>query len=560
MVWTHRLRWNVLILAGLSGLALFGCSGDTSAPPSATDPLVLDPTQVAGRSILVVLSDTHRQDHVSAGPSKTPGHSMTPHLAWLARDGVTLTDTTTPVPVSAPAYASLFTGLLPAGHGVLNNHQSLGTEPPVLAETLRAAGYQTAAAVSNPFCSSAHGFDRGFDSFWDLVEGHGKGGDRVTEAALDWLDQRDATRPFFLFLAYMDAHTPYVTAESPASLMASVDGEPCCLLVAENSHREQRIPFTAEGRTRLTLRALASDPGSHPHASGQSVADPPTAGSELYVTDLHVYPETLELRRLDGFETVSEGRYERLANTATVEVVPAAGTAGPVEAELRFRAYRRYRPEETPDLYATGVRHFDRHFGQLLAGLGARGLYDDTIILFVSDHGEMLGEHGAWGHVDALWHESLRVPAILKAPGLEPGSDWDGPVDLTDLHGLLTGLADPSSAAPPTLVGQGPRLAATYPPEAQVLRLAAQEGDYKLVGTAEALTSDGADLELYDLSSDPAEQHNLFAERRREPEVRRLVDALRQHLADLSGAQSLDRDALDADALKALEALGYLGH
>jgi arylsulfatase A-like enzyme len=85
----------------------------------------------------------------------------------------------------------------------------LGRAHDTLAEALAAAGYQTAAFVSNPWVQSRLGFDQGFEVWDESMAGNTTPGERVTQAGLAWLRERDDPRPFFLYLHYMDAHSPY---------------------------------------------------------------------------------------------------------------------------------------------------------------------------------------------------------------------------------------------------------------------------------------------------------------------------------------------------------------
>ena len=144
------------------------------------------------------------------------------------------------------------------------------------------------------------------------------------------------------------------------------------------------------------------------------VGDP---ASPLYIVEPRLTSEALRLEALQGLEPRVEGSsFRRLGRRARFAVHNP--TAEPIRSELRFHGYRRYGPDDSPERYAAGVRATDRHIGTLLAALEERGLDDNTVVVFLSDHGEMLGEHEAWGHVDHLWRQTLHIPLIIKAPGL----------------------------------------------------------------------------------------------------------------------------------------------
>ena len=162
-----------------------------------------------------------RRDRVGlyGGPARTPAFDAFAHdNLWFAR-------VVTQAPWTKPAIATLFTSLYPSQHGVLS-HPSLeaggaGGQRTVarvdvpdakfttLAETLRDAGYQTAAIVTNPWLDRGFGFAQGFEHYDDSRLGWDVPGTEVSRAALDWLARRDDDRPFFLYVHYMDSHRPY---------------------------------------------------------------------------------------------------------------------------------------------------------------------------------------------------------------------------------------------------------------------------------------------------------------------------------------------------------------
>jgi choline-sulfatase len=184
------VRPSVLVLA--AGAALAAPGARPEAPPS----------------VLVITVDTLRPDALGF----VAGRNATPHLDALAAEGFRLPSAVSPVPLTLPAHASLFTALTPRRHGVRDNGQVLGPGVPVLAERFGAAGYATAAFVSGYPLRAPFGLDRGFSRYDDTLPVGAEGwrerpAPQTTAAALDWL--RTAPRPFFLWVHYYDAHDPY---------------------------------------------------------------------------------------------------------------------------------------------------------------------------------------------------------------------------------------------------------------------------------------------------------------------------------------------------------------
>ena len=498
----------------------------------------------AGRNIIVVLSDTHRLDFVSGFNFSVD--APTPNVARLVKDGLSFSRAYTAIPISAPSYASILSGLPPGRHGLLNNGQKLSGELSLLPELLHELGYRTAGIVSNPFCSASYGFDRGFDTFWDGVEGIGKEGEIVTSEAIDWLRKNDAEpdrRPFFLFLAYMDAHVPYIVQGMPPSLRMAVNGKRVRDGVAENSHIVQHWPVQLQpGPNTIELSFLED---SRPVEATDD-------WSPLYLKDLRL-SGTQQPDQLLGFHREKEGSFQRMANRARLLVSNSKNC--PVEEELIFRCFRQYRQENIPSFYETGVRSFDRNFGALLDVLQDMGLYRETIILFLSDHGEMLGEHGQWGHVGHMWQESLRVPLIIKAPGVREGGVISRPVSLSQLRDLMIGLADSGKLE---IEGKGRTsrvgrlFAATFPPEAPQLQIAVIGERYKVI-----LPEQGP-CRGFDLEGDVHEKTNLCGSGEMAPELSTLISAGRRMLERLKSSRQLDLNNLSLEERDSLRALGYL--
>ncbi len=223
------------------------------------------------------------------------------------------------------------------------------------------------------------------------------------------------------------------------------------------------------------------------------------------------------------------------------------------------------------DLYDGEIAYNDHHFGLLLDRLRAEGLYDDTMIVVLSDHGEEFFEHGGWEHGKTLYEEQLRIPLLIKLPGERGrGSKISGPVDQVDILPTIV-----EALGLPSVVVDGrsllPRIAGAVDletwarPSFAYLRLG--EGNqkesvaargFKWIRELEPLPQ-GSEGELYDLRTDPGELERL-------PESRRVEGGyLQQTLARLTRdlrlrARGLDpaKAEVDDELRQRLEALGYV--
>jgi arylsulfatase A-like enzyme len=187
-------------------------------------PLVIEkePAGTACRPNLVLLTlDTTRADALGEGPD---GRSVTPFLDSLAADGLVCADAWTACNATTPSHASILTGIAVQDHGVMDNRSLLGAESTTLAELLREAGWETAAAVSVEHLQSGKsGLGQGFDRF--LLAGTDSSLDgALTIAGVEaWLAEWRAggARPLFLWVHLFDPHTPYGPPQAFLSEYAS---------------------------------------------------------------------------------------------------------------------------------------------------------------------------------------------------------------------------------------------------------------------------------------------------------------------------------------------------
>ncbi|MHB0935968.1 MAG: sulfatase family protein [Armatimonadota bacterium] len=166
--------------------------------------------------------------------------------------------------------------------------------------------------------------------------------------------------------------------------------------------------------------------------------------------------------------------------------------------------------------YNSEVGYTDYHIGRLLKELRRQGLYDDTLIVFFSDHGEEFLEHGAFRHQRTIYEEVIQVPLIIKLPRQRAGKVVGGTFPLIDLYPSLLSHLD---IARPNLGLQGqavpiatllrvadkPTYSATVTAELEY-RHAVRFGGYKYIITE----GERPQQELYDLLQDPGEQKNIY--------------------------------------------------
>jgi hypothetical protein len=209
--------------------------------------------------------------------------------------------------------------------------------------------------------------------------------------------------------------------------------------------------------------------------------------------------------------------------------------------------------------YKAVARSVDTEFDRLLQELGELGLADDTVVLFVSDHGEGLGRDGFWVHSVFLWEDLIHVPLMLRAPGIEPATVHDV-VSVVDVAPTLARFmapdADSGSYHGEDLLGylvpgRPPRrlplvLMATLKEVPVRLGLIDPVAPWKLV-----LPLEGAVPELYDRRSTDPDAADVSAAHR--PEMLRLLNDLVRtplfpRLTEVGTDGSLDQAAVEGRA------------
>ena len=441
---------------------------------------------------------------------------------------------------TVPSHASMFSGLPPSSHGAGFDHRWLDGKNLTLAEHFKANGYDTYAFSANPNLNTQRvnllqGFDN-IDLSWGKqwkrkvvahtrtkllkmdrsteispsarnkhpTVGFYNAGPITHEALTGWLDTRDSDKPFFAYLSYMEAHKP-------------------------------RVPFKE---------------------SRQKVSDKQTA--------------------ILGLKT-------DLSFNAQLAYSYGKKTYTPEQLEAINRVYD-----------ATLI-DLDNATADLLDDLALRGILDDTIVILTADHGEQLGEHQQFGHRNGVYQSLVHVPLIIAYPRKFEPQRVQKAVSNLEIYSTLVEVAGlprpegPNEITPGNLTDFRARAKAVFSESisidrlgfgkvkkkfpdlgrdvwAQKYRTVAWE-DHKLIETIDFDSEQVLGHELYHLSADPHEDHDLSDE---QPDR---VAALKERLDTMYAAfPKWDPDTADepdniedrgknkqSDAMKKqLEMLGYV--
>ncbi len=244
---------------------------------------------------------------------------------------------------------------------------------------------------------------------------------------------------------------------------------------------------------------------------------------------------------------------------------PHAPYAAPAEFVAKFLpgnpsfAGRRPTAEEISALYDAEVRYMDHYIGRFLRKLREWNLYDRTWIIVTADHGELLGEHGKFGHGHYLFEEELHVPLFMKHPAGEAAAGTsDRQVQLTDVLPMICDRL--GIETPRDIQGVWPS-DASRPPVAETYPLEAfsGDGDWRALydGDFKFLWNSRGSHRLFDLAEDPKETADLAAKDSKRAET--MLARLDEYLAGLPEPGPADAPGeVDQETQEALESLGYL--
>jgi arylsulfatase A-like enzyme len=211
---------------------------------------------------------------------------------------------------------------------------------------------------------------------------------------------------------------------------------------------------------------------------------------------------------------------------------------------VAWRGFTRDAPDTEQQLRHTIVNYYgmislvDHQIGRVVEALRDRKLLDDTLLIFTSDHGELLGDHGWITKGATLYDGLVRVPLILSGPGVKTGETADAPVSTVDLYSTILEAASArlpeihqSESLWDVLEGRGDRMASYLEWKVDRFELGQDEPidlrmartrDRKLV--IDLISGDG---ELYDLVTDPHETTNVFHDSAYRNDRERLTDYIR---------------------------------
>jgi len=441
--------------------------------------------------ILLLMTDQHRGDCLSCA-----GHPVvqTPHLDWLAAEGVRFSHAYAECPVCVPVRRTLMTGRFPVNHGVVMNHiPEVPLPGPTLPEMLTEHGYQT------HLCGKLH--------LTPPRKLHGF-------MSADWADNAKAPPEISNGRAIVNDYQRFLLSEGvrlPG--FSDAHGLSANTPITRPWHAEERLHFTNWVTDRAVEFLDRRDP---------------TMPFFLKVSYLHPHPPCTPPRFYYDRYVHADMPPRPVGHWARVFAGPHHGHhRDPNRICLDPAMQRRLEAG-----YYGSINHIDDQINRILTVLPHP---KNTLIIFLSDHGEMLGDH-QWFRKHTPWEGSAHIPFIVVPPktwGIRPGQVCDAPVQLADI--MPTCLAAAGIAIPDSVDGSD-LLPAIEGGTARREFVHGECADVATLNSGMHFVTDGkqkyiwfpglGEEQFFDLTADPCELDNLAGSSESTPDLHRWRERL----------------------------------
>ncbi|GGZ13360.1 acetylglucosamine-6-sulfatase [Echinicola pacifica] len=484
-------------------------------------------------NILFIMSDDHTAQAWGIYGGLLEGYVHTPNIKRLASEGMVLDNCLVSNSICSPSRATILTGQYSHINGVTTLGAGLPPSHYNIAKAMQTGGYQTSLIGKWHLKQEPAGFDYycvlpGQGRYWDPImktkdnwEDYSKGGkayegfstDVITDMSIDWIENRDESKPFMLMCHFKATHEPFDYPERFSKLY-------------ENSVIPVPATFYDQG----------------PETNGRVFK-----GQSL---------DNLTLRMLDATANPSK-RVDYMAYPELPYDVDGLGND-----EARFKTYQKV----VKDFMRSGAA-VDDNIGKLLNYLEESGLAENTIVIYTADQGYFLGEHG-WFDKRLIYEESIHMPFVIRYPKeIAAGQRNDDLIENVDFSALFADYA--GIDYPETM--QGVSFRENLKGKTSVNwrkysyyrywdhstdrpgHFGVRGERYKLAfyygnGFADAVPNSGY-WELFDLQEDPNELHNAY----NDPEYRKVVAELKQEIIN-KREEVKDTDSDNEEILKIIEA------
>ncbi|MBT8038525.1 MAG: sulfatase [Verrucomicrobiae bacterium] len=366
-------------------------------------------------NILFLFSDDHALNAISAYGSALAKVAPTPHIDRLADEGAIFENSFCANSICGPSRACILTGKHSHKNGFMRNTgKGLDQSQWTLSKTLQKSGYATAVIGKWHLHTKPRGFD-----YWEVLPGQGKyynpdfiqmDGEKkqftgyvtdiTTDKAIAWLDRRDKTKPFFLMCQHKAPHRTFSPALRHLKAFEGVEIPEPASLFDDYASRSQWLP-----KNEMEIDRHFN------WAYDLKLREDERAGIKLPGLDLYGAPE---YDRMNAAQRKQWVAHFGPKNQAFLKDFKAGKLSNKDMVRWKFQRYMRN--------YLATVKSVDESVGRMLKYLDDQGLAENTLVIYSSDQGFFLGEHG-WYDKRWMFEESFKMPFLIRWPGqIKPGS------------------------------------------------------------------------------------------------------------------------------------------
>jgi len=476
-------------------------------------------------NIVFIMSDDHAYQAISAYNDQL---ILTPHIDRIAKEGMLFTNASVTNSICAPSRAVILTGKHSHLNGKIDNRMPFDTTNVTFPQLLQKAGYQTAMFGKLHFGNNPKGFDEfkilpGQGAYYnpDFITNKGDTTvigyttDIITDFILDWMEnRRDSVKPFLLMYLHKAPHRTWMPAERHYK---------------EYTQKSFPIPET--------LFDDYSNRGEAAKTAEMTLLHHMDLRYDLKLSDsIHDALGINEKRKNPARRLTPEQRATWDAVYDSISEDFAKRYPAMNDSTLTLWKYQRYMQD-----YLACIAAVDENVGRLLNYLDENQLADNTLVVYTSDQGFYLGEHG-WFDKRFMYEESFKTPLLIKWPHvITPGTTREEMVQNLDFAQTFLEIA--GVASPPDMQGESlvPLLQGEtekwdreavyyhyyeYPGAHAVKRhYGIATEDYKLMHFYYNVD----EWELYDRKKDLLEVNNVYDD----PEYAEVVEELKKRLGEL---------------------------
>ncbi|MFR9495906.1 MAG: sulfatase [Rikenellaceae bacterium] len=354
-------------------------------------------------NIIHIMTDDHSFQTISAYGHALSQMAPTPNLDRLAEEGIIFNRGYVENSISAPSRATLLTGMYSHDHGQIRLGGGLNPDVEQFPEMIRQSGYQTAVIGKWHLPIDPKGFDyykilhdqgdyynpefKTKDSDGEYVQEHGYASTLITDASLDWLDNRDRSKPFCLLLHHKTPHRNWMPDIQYLNLYDDVEFPyPDNLFDDYNGREAARTQDMNIDKDLSWSYDLKVDQLKDQDSTPWIVSDWKRALDRMT-------PEQLE-----AWNAAYDPKNEAMID---------ASLEGEELVKWKFQRYLKD--------YMRCIKSLDDQVGRVLEYIEKEGIADNTVIVYTSDQGFYMGEHG-WFDKRFMYEESFRTPILMRFP------------------------------------------------------------------------------------------------------------------------------------------------